>query len=170
MRKVLAWPGSYVVAGAAILALDVLTGPYLQFPVLFVLPVALAAWYCGRGTALALALGLPALRLLFHEQVEASTSLVICVANALVRMTVLTTLAYFVNRCARQAFELDQRLHGLVTLCAWNRTVEYQGEWLSFESYLERRFGLHTTHGVSPQAVEKIMAGLPGSSAPPERP
>ena len=46
-----------------------------------------------------------------------------------------------------------QRYNDLVTLCAWSKAVNYQGEWLSFEEYLQRRFGLYTTHGISPEAL-----------------
>lgn len=45
-----------------------------------------------------------------------------------------------------------------VTLCAWSKTVRYEGEWLTFENYLLRRFGLMTTHGISPEALEKLEA------------
>ncbi|MDQ3171633.1 MAG: GAF domain-containing protein [Acidobacteriota bacterium] len=41
----------------------------------------------------------------------------------------------------------------LVTLCAWSKTVRHEGEWMTFERYLERRFGLMTTHGMSPDAM-----------------
>jgi hypothetical protein len=50
------------------------------------------------------------------------------------------------------------RLQELVTVCAWSRTVEYQGEWLSFEEYLLRRFNLNTSHGISPSEAEKALA------------
>lgn len=43
-----------------------------------------------------------------------------------------------------------------VTLCAWTRTVRYEGEWISVEAYLERRFGLLTSHGISPEAEELL--------------
>ncbi len=46
----------------------------------------------------------------------------------------------------------------LVTLCAWSKTVWYEGEWVPFERYLKRRFGLTTSHGISPQAIEKFAA------------
>lgn len=51
------------------------------------------------------------------------------------------------------------RMRPLVTMCAVSRTIEYQGEWLSFEEYLERRFGLRTSHGLSPEALEEAKAG-----------
>lgn len=43
-----------------------------------------------------------------------------------------------------------------VTLCAWSNTVKYKGEWMTFASYLENRFGLQATHGISPKAIEKL--------------
>lgn len=51
----------------------------------------------------------------------------------------------------------------LVTLCAWTRTVRYQGEWVSVEVYLERRFGIITSHGISP-AGEAILEGKAAST------
>ncbi len=33
--------------------------------------------------------------------------------------------------------------------------VEYQGEWISFEEYLKRRFNIGTTHGMSPAEARK---------------
>ena len=45
-----------------------------------------------------------------------------------------------------------------VTLCAWTRTVRYQGEWISVEVYLERRYGVLTSHGISPEGQELLEA------------
>lgn len=50
-----------------------------------------------------------------------------------------------------------RKLQGLVRICAWSRTVEYQGEWLSFEKYLQARFGLNTSHGISPEEAAKVF-------------
>lgn len=46
----------------------------------------------------------------------------------------------------------------LVTLCAWTRTVRYEGEWVSVETYLERRYGVVTSHGMSPAAMRQLKA------------
>lgn len=48
---------------------------------------------------------------------------------------------------------------GLVTVCAWSRTVRHRGEWMQFEQYLSTRFGLTATHGISPRALAKLEAG-----------
>lgn len=40
----------------------------------------------------------------------------------------------------------------LITICAWTRTVRFESEWLSVEAYLARRYGVRTSHGISPSA------------------
>jgi len=53
-----------------------------------------------------------------------------------------------------------EHYRNLVTLCAWTRSVEYEGEWISFEEYLRRKFQVSTTHGISPEALSQIQVGL----------
>ena len=48
-----------------------------------------------------------------------------------------------------------------VTLCAWSNTVKHEGDWMTFGKYLERRFGLIATHGISPKVMEKLEWGDP---------
>jgi hypothetical protein len=59
----------------------------------------------------------------------------------------------------------EQFLH----ICAWSRTIEYQGEWLSIEAYLSRKFGFSISHGISPLEAKKMRAALPPelAAAPP---
>jgi len=45
-----------------------------------------------------------------------------------------------------------------VTLCAWTRTVRYEKEWMSVEAYLERRYGVVVSHGMSPAAMRQQEA------------
>lgn len=62
---------------------------------------------------------------------------------------------------AREQRDLEKRFDDLVTMCAWSNTVHHDGEWMSFSRYLNRRFGLQTTHGISPRALMKIEAEDP---------
>ena len=146
--------------GAIILLADLLTGPYLLFPILFVLPVSLCGWFCSARMAYTLAVLLPAGRFLIAEFVERPYPLAYSLANALIRVVVLLFLAFLVARTARQTKQLQQHVAGLVTMCAWSRTVEYEGQWISFEEYLKRRFNIDTTHGISPAEAQKIFENL----------
>jgi CHASE3 domain sensor protein len=53
-----------------------------------------------------------------------------------------------------------EHYRNLVTLCAWTRSVEFDGEWISFEEYLRRKFNISATHGISPDALTQIEVGL----------
>ena len=52
------------------------------------------------------------------------------------------------------------QMRGIITTGAWSQIIEYRGEWLSFEQYLERRFNISTTHGLSPAEADKIFGAL----------
>ena len=143
-----------------ILLLDLVTGPFLLFPILFVLPVSLSAWFCSVRWAYALAVLLPIGRFLIAVFLDKPAPFTYMVANALIRVAVLVLLAFLVGRTARQTKALREQVAGLVTVCAWSRTVEYKGEWISFEEYLKRRFNLDTSHGISPAEAQKAFADL----------
>lgn len=49
-----------------------------------------------------------------------------------------------------------RELEKLVTVCAWTQRVKWQGRWISFEEYLQQRFNLHFTHGISDDAAQHM--------------
>ena len=153
-------PWTYLAIGLTILLLDLLTGPFLLFPILFVIPVTLSARFCNARLAHALAFLLPLGRFFIAVFVDTPAPLPYIVANALIRVAVLVFIAILVSRTARQTRELERRVSNLVTMCAWSRTVEYQGEWISFEQYLLRRFNINTSHGISPAETQKVFGEL----------
>lgn len=75
--------------------------------------------------------------------------------------TILWGLVLVAGLCAATVIVLLQRLaraQTLVNVCAWSRTIEFNGEWISFEEYLKRRFDIDTSHGISPLEAEKLIA------------
>jgi hypothetical protein len=53
-----------------------------------------------------------------------------------------------------------QKVQALVTVCAWSKTVELNGEWVTFEEYLQKRFGFGISHGISPEEAAKFQQEL----------
>ena len=168
--RALNWPVTYLVLSIAILLGDLLTGPYLLFPITFIFPVTLSAWFYSTRWAYALSVLLPAGRFLIADFVDHQTPLRYMVLNALIRIAVLLFMAYLVGRTARQTRQLQEQVSDLLRVCAWTRTVEFHGEWISFEEYLRRRFGIKATHGMSPEAVKKFLAELEASDPTPMPP
>ena len=68
-----------------------------------------------------------------------------------------------------------EKLQHMVTICAWTGQVNYEGRWIRMDEYLQRRFGLSVTHGLSREASAKIIAEIKesnrsGGNRPPGRP
>jgi CHASE3 domain sensor protein len=59
-----------------------------------------------------------------------------------------------------------RKMESLVTVCAWSGTIEYQGQWMSFEEYLRRRFDLQTTHGISPAEAARFKKAVEDTAVP----
>lgn len=87
--------------GAVSVVLDVFTGPYLLFPITFVLPVLFAAWHRSQRWALLLSIALPLLRLVIAVSEEAPGSPSIRIVNMLIRAAVLLILVVVVVRLRR---------------------------------------------------------------------
>jgi len=64
-----------------------------------------------------------------------------------------------------------EKLQQVVTVCAWTGRIQYEGQWIRLDEYLQRRFGLSVSHGLSKEAAEKMAAEIkdfhrPGDEGP----
>jgi CHASE3 domain sensor protein len=48
-----------------------------------------------------------------------------------------------------------RKLHSLITVCAWSKKVQYQGKWVPLEEYMQNRFGIRISHGISKEEYDK---------------
>ena len=56
------------------------------------------------------------------------------------------------------------KLQQVVTVCAWTGQVKYEDKWVRLDEYLESRFGLSVSHGLSREAADKMAAEPRASS------
>ena len=49
------------------------------------------------------------------------------------------------------------RLQKIATVCAWSKTILDDNEWISFEVYLQRKFGMAITHGISREMADHLL-------------
>ncbi|MBA2626503.1 MAG: GAF domain-containing protein [Gemmatimonadales bacterium] len=47
-------------------------------------------------------------------------------------------------------------LERLVTVSAWSRRIQVDGEWISFEQFLTNSLGVAITHGIDPESAEQL--------------
>ncbi len=61
-----------------------------------------------------------------------------------------------VYRGAEQGTDVRQ----LITVSAWSRKIQVEGEWLSFEDFLVSKLGAAITHGIDPETAGVLNRGL----------
>jgi len=121
-------------------ALDYLSGPTIQFPLFYLVPISLAAWYEGRVWGVALAVALPLIRLSLRTAWDTPPTLWASVANAGIRITVFVAFAWLIARTATQMRQLRrmrqmEMMLGLCTVCGQIHD-KVAGEWQPLEKYL----------------------------------
>jgi hypothetical protein len=58
-----------------------------------------------------------------------------------------------IGRAKRKIHELEKWL----TICAWTKQVNVDGEWVPIERFLTEHAGLTLTHGMSQEALDRFM-------------
>jgi CHASE3 domain sensor protein len=77
--------------------------------------------------------------------------------------TVLLFLSGAVVFCAGVMVLRIRQLQSIITICAWTQRVNFNGQWMSMEDFLWRRFRVKVSHGISEEAFEGIM-GMVGKN------
>ncbi len=98
----------------------------------------------------------------------------VCIGTAVFLTAAMSQQRKFEREQARLIEELRQtaehvrRLQEFVTFCAWTGRVRWQDRWVSVEQFLNERFGLNVSHGISEEAIAMLQKSLPRPDAPPE--
>lgn len=149
----------YAIAGAMV-ALDYFTGPVIQFPIAFLLPILLVAWFDSLFHALLLAITLPGIRLSFVIMAwTAPWSVGEAITNAAIRIGVLSLLAYFVWLAAQQhqaALREVQLLERILPICSYCKKIrDAKDSWQPLEVYFHAHADLLFSHGLCPDCARK---------------
>lgn len=160
LHALLARGATHVATGLGILLLDYWTGPLLMFPILFTIPVVLSAWFCSARLAYALAVLLPVGRFLIAAFVDRPQTILVDVANGLIRIMVLCLLAFLVARTARQQKQI-QTLHGLLPICMFCKSIlDDRAGWQRLETYIAQHSEAEFSHGVCPDCAKEKYGEL----------
>jgi K+-sensing histidine kinase KdpD len=148
-------PMWWIGIGAALVAMDYLLGPASQFPVIYVIPVTLAAWYSGKRPALAMAIAVPLLHIVFLATLwRQSDSVATLVAQTAMRGAVIIVMALWFARLSAHEQELNQRvetLEGLLRICSFCRKIRNEdGAWQPLERFVAERSNTRFSHGMCP--------------------
>lgn len=135
-------PWWWLPVAAALVSVDYATGPYFQFPSVYILVVVAAAWFSGLTTGLALSVIMPISRValmltLWNQPWDAATFF----ATAATRLVVFSVMAVLVSRLADHERALArevQVLKSLLPVCTYCRKVRRTDDrWTTLEAYAQ---------------------------------
>jgi hypothetical protein len=157
-------PAWWLLMAAALLLVEYAVGSYNQFPVVYIIPVTLAAWYSGRWPALLIAIALPAVHLVFELTDTQSENIAALIARTAFRGRVITILALWFVRLSEHERALQQEvqtLKGLLPICSFCKSIKNDaGEWEHLERFISRRSETKFSHGLCPSCQEVHYGNL----------
>ena len=149
---------------AGLLLIEYLTGLHNQFPMIYFIPVSLAAWYSGRRTALALGLIIPIAQMMFVLLERQPVHVPTLVAFTTFRGTVIIVMAMWLARLSEHERALNhevQTLHGLLPVCSFCKSIRNElGEWEHMEKFISKRSETQFSHGICPSCHKIHYADL----------
>lgn len=152
-------PWQWLLLSSFALLLEYITGPLVQFPIVFIFPVALAAWHRNMRWAVGIALSLSLLRggLVFIWDFGFVPQAALF--NLLIRITVLVFFAGLIHKISMQSMELRKRvktLEGILPICSFCKRIrDKDGAWNQMESYITNRSEAKFSHGFCPDCARK---------------
>jgi hypothetical protein len=98
-------------------------------------------------------LGLPAL--IFHGRFSISHF-----RQSTLEMLLILAVWLLVGSSTRRMLKRIRQLEDFMRVCAWCRRIDYKGEWMPLEDFLQEGFDTPTTHGICHECLEKQQAAL----------
>ena len=145
-----------------VLVIDYITGQHIQFPIVYIIPVGLAAWR-NKTTAYALAILLPLVRIGFHFPWQETHALFVAAINSSIAMLSLMFFVYLIDRTAWQTSELKKKvktLEGILPICASCKRIRTDaGEYEQLEKFITNHSEASFTHGICPECAKKLYPG-----------
>lgn len=149
----------WVGVGVAFIAIDYIAEAGTQFPTLYIVPVALAAWYSGRWPALALAIAVPVFHILFLTLTSHRTDIALAIVMTIVRGVIISVMALWFARLSEHERQLHRyvvKLEGLLPICAFCKSIRNEaGTWESLESFISERSDADFSHGLCPNCLRQ---------------
>jgi hypothetical protein len=70
-------------------------------------------------------------------------------------MLIVLAVWLLVSASTRRILERVRYLEKFMRVCAWCRKIDYKGEWMRLEEFMEQGFDTPTTHGICPECPKQ---------------
>ncbi len=161
MKNKRLYPLYWIVLSIIVLVADYATGPDIEFPIVFVVPVILSSWYSGIKWGIILAFLLPAGRIIERYFLwEPTIDFSIILVNAVIRIGVLIGIAYMVNHVASLTREVKV-LRGILPTCsACKKVRNLDGRWQQMETFISEHSDARFSHGICDECKKQLYPEL----------
>ena len=164
-------PLLWIVLTLVVVASDYLTGPFISFPIVTMIPVVVASWYSGAWWGIGIGIFSAASRAYFLSLWTTPYTEEQVFINAIIRCLVFSIVAFLVSRYAKQSKNLHRQavlidlspdaimvraLDGAVKL--WSKGAEKLYGWTKEEATGQKAHSLLQTE--FPEPLEKIIEHL----------
>jgi len=80
-------------------------------------------------------------------------------------MLLVLAVWLLVSRSTRRVLERIRYLEGFLRVCSWCRRIDYHGDWMPLEDFMEQGFDTPTTHGICPDCLRRQKEALARAKA-----
>lgn len=80
--------------------------------------------------------------------------------NAALKILVVLAVWFLMIGSTRRILTRVRYLEGFMRVCSWCRHIDFKGNWISMEEFLERGLDTQTTHGICRTCLAKQAASL----------
>lgn len=143
-----------------VIVLDWATGPYIRFPIAFVLPVYSMGWQYGRWPGIWLAYAMLAIRLAYSFYWDNAIPhwLLYEALNTVIRAAVLTLIASLADQVRKREEKLQReivKLEGILPICGYCKKIRNEeNEWEQMEEYITRHSEAEFSHSICPDCMQ----------------
>lgn len=151
---------SCILVAVIVLTIDYITGKHIQFPILYLLPAAMAAWSNSKIQAYGLAISLPIIRVGFNFLWNEVNLLHFDIINTILRVAALSFYVYLIDILASQTRALQKEvkiLEGILPICASCKKIRTsEGQYEAVEKYITEHSEAVFSHGLCQECAEKL--------------
>lgn len=143
------------------LGIDYGMGPYVAFPVAFIIPIAFTTLWYGRwiGVAVATLLALARVGGATTWELPVPNLMTYVIVNAIIREIVFIVFVLLVEQVAiqqRMLTEKVQVLEGILPICAHCKKIRNEkSEWEQLENYISNHSAAQFSHSICPTCLQE---------------
>jgi hypothetical protein len=73
----------------------------------------------------------------------------------MLQMLLILAVWLLVNNSTRRLLKRVHHLEDFMRVCAWCRRIEYHGDWMRLEEFMEQGYDTPSTHGICPECLQR---------------